>query len=467
MKYTKYKYWSLILFTALVVSACTGGIDSPIISEPVTDAVDFSGEVCEISSNMSRAGDVEDESVWLDMVYDAWMWNRYIDGVSQKVPINFIIHQQATTTDGDVSNSAVYHLKVGETNRLICADGNPPLNWMSKNARHVFRTWTEPAGVVMTSNCKTGTVDMTQRNLDYEFFVGETTDELSYAEHGLTVGLRFKHLIGKLIIDKVSLIYSDGQVNNNIWSNIWSISFPNMPVSGDFTTGIGNDEDMVVRHNNAHKGVTFRLSGNDEYSQYLKGHSIPFYVLPVSFVDGNDYGKFYVTLGHPGNGEYRIYEGNLKDLVNEDTPDNPLKEIKAGQCLTMRLVLQDDKVNGFLVYVNNWSTAEEQAVKDNPYPGIYSVEDIVNIAHEHTWDEYILIPTDDMVYEITTDEKRIIRLYDNLDLSGYPNVRRIIIPEGYILDGLGHNVTGNPELQFEGNIQNLFVNGRSNGTSVG
>lgn len=463
MEYTKYKSWSLIFIVAWAVSACTDEFAISVVSEPVTDTVTFSGEVSVKKRNVSRAGDDEDESVWLDMKYDTWMWNDFEDE-SRKVPIDFVIHQQVTSTDGDVSNTAVYHLKPGETNCLVCADGYTPLNWVSKTAQHLFHAWTEPAGVKMADARESGTVDITRRNLDYEYFVGEMIDKLSYAEHGVTVGLRFKHLVGKLVIDKASLIYSDENENKDIWYNIRTISFPNMPTSGNFTTGIGSPEVMEVAHNNNRKGVTFHLAGNEEYNQYLKNHSIPFYILPVSFIDGNDYGKFFVTLAHP-NGEFRIYEGNLKELVNEDAHDNTLSEIKAGECLTIRLVLKDDKVDGFFVYVSNWNTAEKQPVKDNAYPGIYTIDDIVKIA-EGDWDVFTLNPTDDMVYEITEDGKKVIRLYDNIDLSTYPDVRLLIIPEGYVLDGLGHNVIGNPRLQFQGDVRNLFVNGQSNGTSV-
>ena len=457
----KYRYRILIPFAALSVWACTDVSDTPDISESITDAVEFSGEVRGEDRNISRFEDIGDGSVWLDMKYDTWIWNDFADE-SRKIPIDFVIHQQTASTEGNTANIAIYRLKPGEANRLVCADGYTPLNWVSKTARHLFHAWTEPAGVTMNDMRENGTVDMTRRNPDYEYFVGETTDKLSYIEHGISVGLRFRHLVGKIVIDKASLIYSDGNENKDIWYNLKTVSFPNMPVSGDFTTGIGGSGVMEVVHDNNRKGVTFRLS-DTEYGQYVKNHAIPFYILPMSFVDGNDNGKFFVTLEHP-NGEYRMYEGDLRELVNENAPDNPLAEIKAGECLTIRLVLKDDKVDGFFVYVSNWNTAEERPVKDNAYPGIYTVDDMVKIARGDGA-TFVLTPTDDMVYETTENGKKIIRLYDNLDLSAFPDVRHLIIPDGYVLDGLGHNITGNPQLEFRGDIRNLFVNGRSSEAS--
>lgn len=75
-----------------------------------------------------------------------------------------------------------------------------------------------------------------------------------------------------------------------------------------------------------------------------------------------------VSLNH-GN-DIRIYEGSLKELINENGPTKPLTGIEAGECLTVRLVLQDEKVSGFYVYIRDWNTAEPGTASDKPYPGI-------------------------------------------------------------------------------------------------
>lgn len=461
MKDIRLTYRYFVLMAVAVLMAGCNDTDMPVVEEPVDEVVSFSGEIRE-KGVISRAGTDDDENEWLDMSYDTWMWSN--GSTTGKAPIDFFIHQNALVDGNAQTATAVYRLKPGETNRLVCNEGETPLNWLSKTATHTFRAWTKPEGVTMDPSPVSGKVDMTNRNLDYEYFVGATTNELSYAEHGLTVALKFEHLIGKLVIDNVSLIYSDGVKSDNMMNRVGAIYFPNMPTAGVFNTGVGDGSNMAVTINpNSSKGIFFSLAGNADYGEYIESLNIPFYVLPMLFADDNNYGKFHVNFYHP-DGSFRRYEGNLKDLVNESDPENTLTGIKAGECLTLRLVLKDDVVDGFFAYVENWIDHNNQPVKEAPYPGIFTPEDLAANLNLKDW-PYILTPSEDVIYETTPDGKKIVRIYDNLDFSGYNlSSVQIIVPDGYVLDGLGHNISGVPVFVIEGDVRNLYVNDELCGT---
>lgn len=462
MKDIRLTYRYFVLMAVAVLMAGCNNTDMPVVEEPVDEVVGFSGEIRK-KGIVSRAGTDDDGAEWLDMSYDTWMWSN--GNATEKAPVDFVIRQDAVVEGNAKAASAVYRLKPGETNRLVCNDGQTPLNWLSRIATHKFRAWTEPEGVAaMEDSPWLRTVDMTKRNLDYEYFVGARTEELSYAKHGLTVALKFEHLIGKLIIDNVSLIYSDGVKTDNMMSNVGAIYFPNMPTTGVFNTGVEDGGDMAVTFSEKDAtGILFSLTGNIDYNEYVKNLSIPFYVLPMLFADGNDYGEFYVNFYHP-HGDFRRYKGNLKDLVNEDDPENTLSGIKAGECLTLRLVLKDDKVDGFYAYVENWKDHNNQPLKEAPYPGIFTPEDLVANLNLNVW-PFILTPDEDVIYETTPDGKKIVRIYDNLDFSGYNlSSVQIIVPDGYVLDGLGHNISGVPVFVIEGDVRNLYVNDELCGT---
>lgn len=481
MSNTSYKKFAVLLSAMSVFCACNEELGDPNLPavEPVSAPVSFSGGVREKSSEALHGENGNgEEDVWLEMSYDKWQWERGSNGESVKEPIDFTIHQHITKKDNSTEdNVEIYGLKIGEKSRLECKNKENTLKWQSANARHVFHAWTEPEGVVVDNTRIQGTVDMTKRNPDYEYFVGATTDGMSYAGHGITVGLRFNHLIGKLCIDRATHIDSNGIPNADILWNIVSITFPNMPTSGFFTTGIEADSEMKVKPAEEAKGITYRLWGDDyRYNRQKEDGTyyydfkpefyvtngkyttlvIPFYVLPMQFGD-KDCGKFIVTLYFPNTKTFKNYDGDLKDLVNEESPDESITGIRAGECLMMRLQLKDDKVDGFLVHINNWATSVPQDVKADPYPGIYTVDDMIRIAHQGDDGRFYLQPEDEMC-EITADGKKIFKLYGNIDFGENDFV--IVVPEPYILDGLGYNISGGSGLQIEGDVENLYVNGR-------
>lgn len=453
MKDKKYLYRCLLGTVIGVFASCSGDGELPAVSQPVTDAVTFTAGVRK-NAIQTRAG--EDEEIWLDMPYDQWMWN------GTNTPIDFFIRQQV---DGE-TNLAIYHLKQAETGLLEYVDSsrNPdePLKWKSTNAVHNFHSWTEPAGVTMEASKESGTVDMRTKNMDYEYFVGETAGPMSYGTQGLTVGLRFEHLISKIVIDQISLIHSDGSVNANILSDkiLRSIMFPNMPFMGTFTTGIkAGDEVMKVVHSDEDRGITY--SDASHLQQVGDKKQLSFYLLPQAFNTIEEYGKFYVSLNHDKEtGTIRLYEGNLNELVNEDDLEHNLTKIEAGECLTLRLVLKDDKVEGFYVHIVDWNTAPEGPVKDKPYPGIGSAVDIVTEGHFTDLGNNKFMLTDDFLKDLVykeVDGKKVVRLCDNIDLSGFSDIT-LVIPDNYVLDGCNMNFIC-PGLQLEGEYKNVYING--------
>lgn len=459
-------YKSFLLLAIASLAACSNEVDKLIDSEPVADAVEFTAAMPK-SPLQTRAGE-EEEEIWLDMPYDTWQWEK--EGT--KTPIDFFIRQDVN--EGTTPNLAIYNLEQGKVGGLEFKSGAGPLKWVSKNAEHRFHTWTEPEGVTMEANKERGTVDMSIQNLDYEYFVGTTAGPMNYGEQGVTVGLRYLHLISKIVIDRITLIYSDGSTNSSVWENVRSIMFSNMPFRGNFTTGIKEgDATMTVVHSTASEDRCITFSGN-EYEPFIKPENskekpyIPLYVLPQSFTGADENGEFYVSLNHPTQG-LRMYKGNLKDLKNEDDPEHSLEGIAAGDCDTIRLVLQDDEVHGYYTYVHNWNTTDPVTVTDKPYPGISSAAEILSNNSYVSPKTYKLNETflDGLVYE-EVDGKKVVRLCDNIDLIGNidPEIT-LVIPSPYVLDGCNMNINCPTGLKLAGEYKNVYINGEGPQASTG
>lgn len=265
------------------------------------------------------------------------------------------------------------------------------------------------------------------------------------------MGLRFEHLVSKIVIDRVTRIYSDGSTNSDIWKTLRTISFPNMPTLGTFATGINTDESPRVEFTDEKRGVRFHFA--DYIPYFNKEQNIPLYVFPQSFNDENNRGRFLISLTD-GN----VYEGDLKELVNEFDKDHKLTDIKAGECLTIRLVLKDNEVEGFYVYIQNWNTETAGQVKDKPYPSVGTPEELIHGYTELDGNRFQLNFSDDLVYE-EKDGIKTVRLSDNIDLTGLSNLV-LVIPEGYVLDGCDFNITCSG-LTFEGDVRNLYINGEN------
>lgn len=54
---------------------------------------------------------------------------------------------------------------------------------------------------------------------------------------------------------------------------------------------------------------------------------------------------------------------------------------------------------------------------------------------------------------------KVIRLYNNLDLTKYGSGIFIDIPEGYVFDGMGHNIKGDVTFGGAGTVRNLYISG--------
>lgn len=238
------------------------------------------------------------------------------------------------------------------------------------------------------------------------------------------MNLLFQHLVAKIYIRKITRINSDGSaiyidIKDTIPTKDYSclgIRFTQMPQRGIFTTGIGQTEPelqhpMVVADPTAPKGV------------FVNKQEVILFP-PFSF---DEAGEIIVYLAKIDSGnlfQTQSYSGNLKDLVGS------LPWLKAGEALALDLILTDGKVTGSAAWIVKWNDTANEEVTIPAKKGIYTKDDLLDVINNGNWDDYC--------EEI--DGKKVLRIFNNLNIT-LKDGTVLDIPDGYILDGLEHNLT--------------------------
>lgn len=344
--------------------------------------------------------------------------------------------------DGEDKGGIVkYKPESGMTGQLISCETGQSLKWENSTSEHLFHAWTIPENstntIVMAPDGKTGMVNFgpfyDESKVPLEYFIGTMIGPLTYKGNGLSVSMEFRHLVSKIYIRNITRIRSDGSrqiISSGSNPGILCITFPDMPQQGLFNAGLDKNEfPSVVADVSSDKGVVAMYS--------------PFHFPPFNF---DEYGRFEVTLDEKdeeGILHYMYtYYGHLKDITT-------LKELKAGEAMALDLILADGKVTGMSVWIVNWYDEPAQTISIPAKKGIYSYGDLwaaYNNGKGWNWDDYAV--------------EKVIRLYNNLDLTS-EEVVYIPIPDGYVFDGMGHNIKGNVTFGGEGTVHNLYINGKS------
>ncbi|MCF0174501.1 MAG: hypothetical protein HUJ95_04085, partial [Bacteroidales bacterium] len=401
------------LALAIISIICASCAEKLPIGNEGSDSVLF--RVAEYSGS---AQVITKADTYKTMVEADWYYLRYHSGTgaeakSSNIPVVFRMHEFYTApTEGATpeENWGTYKLSKTNAGRLTAEQGSRELNWQTKNGKHTFHSWSEPEGLTMAADNKSGILDMTVSNCDYERFVGVQAADKDYLTNGVTVGLDYRHLISKIQIDKISIIKVDGAVNSSIISNLWTIYFPDLPVLGKFYTGVedGTDPHVEMLPEGENKtgqlinfmkfpyriydgSTTWNYSGqsgaNNPFmvSTTYNGTSSltwtprPFYTLPFKFAD---YGRFVIAVTHPADTEggstyVKTYEGNLKDLV-----PSGVSEIKAGEVLVLRLVLNDQKGTGGLgIVLRDWDVRDVAVQQVSAHVGVTQNDFIKNSTY--------------------------------------------------------------------------------------
>lgn len=380
------------------------------------------------------------------------------------------------TVDGASEGGIVdYKIQTGVKGQLKSETDGTSLKWKNSTASHTFYAWTMPAtnskttekeepcnprdpkhpeyfqkarnpkAIEMNADGKTGIVNFGTRadinNNILEYFVGTKTGPVTHKENGLSVNMIFRHLVTKVYINGLYQLRNDGTTKTLSGSDFLSIYFPDMPRQGIFNTGIGTgDFPSVTAKAGAECGVESRY-------YHL------FYLPPFEF---EKCGRFEVTVEEATSSEKpyeyitRTYYGHLKDIA----AGTGLKELKAGEAMTLDLVLADGKVTGMSVYIRNWNDRPEETVSQQVKKGIYTSKEFYRMR-DHP-EEYWSGVTD-------ADGKKIIWIYNNITIPGNQLDYGFNISEGYVLYGMGHNIIKENGKKFwfygEGSAEDFYVYG--------
>lgn len=364
------------------------------------------------------------------------------------------IYQQV---DND-THIGIYTVTSGNQGRLVTKENGTPLKWEGVNAVHTFYAWTQPnvtdetsqitGGVAMDekqeNEAPTGTVTFgTQKETNLEKFIVAQVGQLTYSAQNQYVGLHFYHPVGKIQLDSITHIRSDGS-KEDIQQAI--ITFPNLPKSAVFSPLNAKDSPYTdVLTENEEKGVTW------EWDKGTRGGDTQLYVHPFTFrEDGKEEyeqpGYFTIEINVTSSSgssttTKKIYSGTL-------AASNDPTELRGNELMHIGMQVADGNVTGLYSHIVDWNTAPAQTVPQHRVPGIYTQEDAEALLEALQNEEEI------PAYLVDIEgESQTIRFFTHVDWSNATS--DIIIPEDYTLDGQGYYLKPD-DITLYGKIENLY-----------
>lgn len=288
-------------------------------------------------------------------------------------------------------------------------------------------------------------------NVIYENFIGAKSVPYSYKEHGKYVDLTFYHLVSKIRIGSFILIEASGAIQENLQADLTFIGMPTEATFYPHPTKDGKDDGrprVDKKEASPDDGVTYFIHNSAAKDS--------FYICPEV-----DFSKidFKVKINNEEYKDYDTYYGTFDDVTFErksgwaydQGEDKDSKILHAGEVMTLNIVLIPGKGPGLSIVIDKWNTEDLKSAEYHAYPGLYSkaeVNDILDVFRNQK--SYKPIdPAEkekiDRLFEMygETDEEgnKYFPLYENVDITGFPDANIFPIPDGYILDGQGHTIT--------------------------
>lgn len=423
--------------------ACTDEESTGISSEEIADsAITFIGSVENSTVITTRESTIMGSDNSLYNGEDIYIWQQIND---------------------EESKTQVYHVISGHQGRLETTVGEE-LKWEDADAQHKFYAWTQPhklngedtqiTGGVSMNTETTGTVIFgTQAETGLETFIVAHEGPISYHEWGQYVSLHFYHPVAKIKLNSITHIEADGSTNP---ITSCTITFPNLAKSAtfkaiDYTTEEGKEkypQVLTIPEEPTSKGIEWEW----EKGEGVNANDYVLYVPPFNFSSDNSetpYYKepsFFIITTSSGT-----YTGSLTQ-VNDPT------ELRAGECLTMNLIVRDGTVSGMYSYITGWNTEEIGTIPQHRVPGVYTQEDAEALLEA--------LQNGDDIPDYLVDiegESQTIRFFTHVDWSNESIDREdgITIPEGYTLDGQGYYLALPEGVTLQGNVTDLY---KPNGT---
>lgn len=343
--------------------------------------------------------------------------------------------------------------------------------WGEPGKQHLFHAWNLPHDgekqtdtgehqslVTLNDDNRLGTVDLSMNKKSYEYtvtgdnmapstyhrlsnleyFIGAVCGPLDLQTNGSNIAvLQFKHLVAKIIIERIQYISPDGGVEEV--SEI-EFSMPNMPNHAYWTTGVpasGPPYDFVAAAKEEPRLLPLKSDDTEfvytlrETDYGVKGtlrNKNCFYIYPCRFDAENPLGRKLGEIEFFCKGSW--YYGTLESITT-------LEGLNAGECISLILRLKDGNVSGLYPHINEWGSSDKVAT-DHDKPGIYSVDDWKRFADylRECMNEGSPGPPAGLF-----DENGNVNLYCNLDLTSMSNYTGTDLLD--YLAGMNKKIIGN------------------------
>ena len=445
----QYSFKSFAILAAVLLVACQPESNDTFMGK-AGDPVAFVFSVQETSEVRTRADEPDADDNGLDSVYIA----------SDPYNMNFFIQLCYNDSKGEIKT---YRIPSGQEGRLDPT--GEALKWEDHTSPHTFYAWNIPwdknyqpsdteedrgLTVEFHNSSEADGFNEHHNNAILEYFVGAKSVPHSYAEHGKYVDLTFHHLVSKIKIGSFRLIETSGAIQEHLQADV---TFIGMPTAAKFYYHPEDggrpriDKDTWTQDDDS--GITYFIDNNPNTEDI-------FYICPEVDFSQID---FQVKINSKDYQHKETFYGTFADVKFErrngwayDNPGNgehPADEkiLHAGEMMTLNITLIPGVGPGLSIIIDKWSTEDPKNAPYHTYPGIYSDAEVMNVLDTFLGQKNGEGGTtaEDIerlfeMYGVTKDGKKYFPLYDNVTITG--NNRSIFpIPEGYILDGMGHTIS--------------------------
>ena len=365
--------------------------------------------------------------------------------------------------DGEIRSSSPipYSVPSGKQG-ILDSDEIDKLNWQNPTDEHNFHAWTIPWITKTPSSSDDITIGFPNPVIDgdnsqYEKFMGAAAGPFNYNDHGEYVALEFYHLVSKVVVDRMTMLYNNldrFDVTDAI------ITFFEMPSTATFspspengTTGAslpivtGNfplpeqGVSYTIKTGTAYvTGTPFYIPPEMDFSQMSYCIDLSVSALPDEY---KNYGKYY--------GDFSSVKFIRTGPTTNNEGPSDLTILHAGEELHLTFAVSPGQSPGVGSSLRPWGMQDGQIGTSHTHPGIYTggeLNDLFNAASSG-------VQNLKQYYELYGSEDYTFYLYNNETLS------RNFLPcyDPYVIDGQGHMITMTPlngNIWVE-NVRNVYI----------
>lgn len=343
-----------------------------------------------------------------------------------------------------------------------------------------------------------------------EQFVGATFGPDNYGNAGQFVPLNFRHLVSKILIGSFAIVDNSTAVSTSARGNITIYGLPKdvklhtTPLSDPDESGIRYPvRPYISMTKPSDEGVTYAITysylllSNDAGTQIQNPFATTnprnrfydcWYICPevdlsvlsfkieiyeastVTLEDDTKIVEWKLSKKYGQNG---AFYGDFKNIQLSRTPNNKYDEgndntiLHAGEYLVLGINLTTNGNPGIRGTIFSWDNpTQDRGASTHDRPGLYTQNDLKDFSSamksgdEDRMTEYFEVFGSG---ERTDDGKGIFKLYEDVG-----SVSEIYVDDDYMLDGMGHTITGSSSsITVSPNIRDVYFQYSYGSTSVG